>query len=86
VPLQEYPLPKKSAPQKKSAKAELAKPPKPPAPTALSINIYIPKELGLTQDLVDKYKDHFMVEVSGTLGTQTPRVMICPIDTPTNDY
>lgn len=55
-------------------------------PTEVKITIFIPKELGLTQKLVEEHKDKFMVEVQGTLGSTTPRIVINPIDTPSNDY
>jgi len=51
-----------------------------------TVTILIPTELGLTQKIVDQHLDKFMVELSGTLGSDTPRIVIQAWDAPPNDY
>jgi hypothetical protein len=70
---------KRSAPLKGILRRKVAKP--------LTITILIPKELGLTQELVDQYKEKFVVEVAGTLGSTKPQqIVIQAVDAPSNDY
>jgi hypothetical protein len=60
------------------------KKPRPSKP--FTVTILIPTELGLTQDQVDLHLDKFMVEMAGTLGTDTPQIVIQALDAPPNDY
>jgi hypothetical protein len=59
-------------------------------PTNFTITVHIPealgKRVGLTQEILNEYQSQFTVEVQGTIGTQTPKIIILADDAPTNDY
>ena len=65
-------------------------PPSKKDPTIFTVTVHIPealgKRVGLTQQILDQYQSQFTVEVQGTIGAETPKIIILADDAPTNDY